>query len=180
MFISKRRKKAIYGAIRKHLREVFYELARQKGGEIVEGHLCADHVHMCVSVPRKFSNVIGYIKGKSAISIARNFAGKRRNLTGENFRARGYYVSTVGLDEDSIRQYIRNQEAEDERLEQLHLCHRGRPSSEGSCAGPLESSQRYASDFAAGHLTSVPETQFSAAKSGPFPQEPSALLPPLH
>ena len=123
VFIPKRRKKAIYGVIRKHLGEVFHELARQKECEIVEGHLCADRAHMCVSVPPKYalSNVIGYIKGKSAISIARNFSGKRRNFTGENFWARGYYVSTVGLDEDSVRQYIRNQEAEDERLEQLNI-----------------------------------------------------------
>ena len=133
VFIPKRRKKAIYGAIRKHLGNVLHELARQKECEIVEGHLCVDHVHMCVSVPPKYalSNVIGYIKGKSAISIARNFAGKRRNFTGENFWARGYYVSTVGLDEDSIRKYIQNQEAEDERLEQLNLYGQGKPPSGG-------------------------------------------------
>ena len=134
VFIPKRRKKAIYGAIRKHLGEIFHELARHKESEIVEGHLCADHIHMCVSVPPKYalSNVIGYIKGKSAISIARNFAGKRRNFTGENFWARGYYVSTVGLDEESVRKYIQQQEEEDKRLEQINLYHEGMPPSGGS------------------------------------------------
>ena len=127
VFIPKRRKKSVYGAIRKHLGEIFHELARHKESEIVEGHLCADHIHMCVRVPPKYalSNVIGYIKGKSAISIARNF-------TGENFWARGYYVSTVGLDEESVRKYIQQQEEEDERLEQLNLHDRGRPPSGGS------------------------------------------------
>jgi len=78
---------------------------------------------MCVSIPPKYavSSVIGYIKGKSAISIARNF-------TGENFWARGYYVSTVGLDEEAVRKYIRDQEAEDTRLEQLNLIHDQAPS----------------------------------------------------
>jgi putative transposase len=134
VFIPKRRKKAIYGAIRKHLGEIFHELARHKESEIVEGHLCADHIHMCVSVPPKYalSNVIGYIKGKSAISIARNFAGKRRNFTGENFWARGYYVSTVGLDEESVRKYIQQQEEEDKRLEQINLYYEGMPPSGGS------------------------------------------------
>ena len=134
VFIPKRRKKAIYGALRKHLGEIFHELARHKECEILEGHLCGDHVHMCVSVPPKYalSNVIGYIKGKSAISIARNFAGERRNFTGENFWARGYYVSTVGLDEDSVRKYIQQQEEADERLEQLNLYPRGKPPSGGS------------------------------------------------
>jgi putative transposase len=134
VFIPKRRKKAIYGSIRKHLGEVFHELARQKECEIVEEHLCSDHVHMCVSVPPKYalSNVIGYIKGKSAISIARNFAGRRRNFTGENFWARGYYVATVGLDEDAVRKYIQNQEEQHERLEQLNICDQGRPPLGGS------------------------------------------------
>ena len=133
VFIPKRRKKAVYGAIRRHLGELFHELASQKECQIVAGHLCTDHIHMCLSVPPKYSvsNVIGYIKGKSAISIARNFAGKRRNFTGQNFWARGYYVSTVGLDEEAVRQYIQHQEQEDERLEQLKLCHQGKPPSGG-------------------------------------------------
>jgi len=123
VFIPKRRKKKIYGALRRHLGDVFHELAKQKESQIVEGHLHADHVHMCISIPPKYavSNVVGYIKGKSAISIARNFMGRKKNFTEENFWARGYFVSTVGLDEDIVRRYIRDQEAQDERLEQLNL-----------------------------------------------------------
>ena len=94
-----------------------------KGVEIVEGHLMRDHVHMCLSIPPKYSvsNVVGFMKGKSAIQIARQYMGKKRNFTGENFWARGYFVSTVGLDEEVVKQYIRNQEKEDEHYEQLTL-----------------------------------------------------------
>ena len=76
----------------------------------MEGHLMADHVHICISIPPKYaiSNVVGFIKGKSAISIARNFLGRKRNFTDESFWARGYFVSTVGLDENMVRQYIRS------------------------------------------------------------------------
>jgi len=125
VFIPKRRKKTVYGEIRKHLGRILHELARHKESEIVEGHLRPDHIHMCLSIPPKYavSNVIGYLKGKSAISIARNFMCRKRNFTGENFWARGYYVSTVGLDEEAVRKYIREQEAEDARLEQLNLIH---------------------------------------------------------
>ena len=89
----------------------------------MEGHILPDHVHMLLSIPPKYSvaQVVGYIKGKSAIQIARTFIGKRRNFTGESFWARGYFVSTVGRDEVTIREYIRNQEAEDKRLDQLQL-----------------------------------------------------------
>ena len=134
VFIPKRRRKQIYGALRKYLGEIFHELARQKESQIVEGHLCSDHVHMCVSIPPKFavSSVVGFLKGKSAISIARNFTAKKRNFTGESFWARGYYVSTVGLDEESVRQYIRAQDTEDARLEQLNLVNDEKPSSGGS------------------------------------------------
>ena len=133
VFIPKRRRKQIYGAIRKYLGDVFQELARQRESKIVEGHLCPDHVHMCLSIPPKYavSSVIGYIKGKSAISIARNFTIRKRNFAGENFWARGFYVSTVGLDEDSVKKYIRDQEAEDARLEQLNLVHPETPPSGG-------------------------------------------------
>lgn len=121
VFIPKRRKKVIFGAIRKHLGEVLHELARQRECRIVEGHLMPDHVHMCISIPPKYSvsYVIGYIKGKSAISIAWRVMGKTKNFTGENFWARGYFVSTVGLDEEMVRAYIRNQEKEDEHYDQL-------------------------------------------------------------
>ena len=87
----------MYGAIRTHLGKILHELAKQKEARILEGHLMSDHVHMCISIPPKFavSNVVGFIKGKSAISVARNFRGRRRNFTGESFWARGYFVSTV-------------------------------------------------------------------------------------
>ena len=90
---------------------------------VVEGHLMSDHVHICLSIPPKHSvsNVAGYIKGKSAIAIARLFGGRERNFTGEVFWARGYFVSTVGLDEEMVREYIRNQEREDERYDQMKL-----------------------------------------------------------
>ncbi|MBI1771306.1 MAG: IS200/IS605 family transposase [Burkholderiales bacterium] len=123
VFIPKYRKKLIYGALRKHLGEIFRELAKQRECSVVEGHLMIDHVHMCLSVPPKYSvsNVVGFIKGKSAISIARHFGGRQRNFTGEVFWARGYFVSTVGLDEEMVRAYIRNQEQEDERYDQMKL-----------------------------------------------------------
>ena len=122
-FIPKRRKKKLFGALRKHLGKVFRELASHKESEVVEGHLMPDHVHICLSIPPKYavSNVVGYIKGKSAITIARQFGGRTRNFTGEVFWARGYFVSTVGLDEQMVRAYIRNQEEQDERYDQLKL-----------------------------------------------------------
>lgn len=100
-----------------------YHVVRQKESQIVEGHLMGDHVHICISIPPKFavSNVVGFLKGKSAIAIARNFGGRSRNFTGEVFWARGYFVSTVGLDEAMVRAYIRNQEDEDERYDQMKL-----------------------------------------------------------
>ena len=123
VFIPKRRKKTIFGALRRHLGEVFRELARHKEAEVVEGHLMPDHVHMCISIPPKIAvaNVVGYMKGKSAITIARRFAGRTRNFTGEVFWARGYFVSTVGLDEEMVRAYIRHQEEEDARFDQMKL-----------------------------------------------------------
>ena len=123
VFIPKRRKKKIFLALRRDLGEIFRELAKQKDSQVVEGHLMSDHVHMCLSIPRKYavSNVVGYIKGKSAIAIARNFGGRERNFTGEVFWARGYFVSTVGRDESRVRAYIRNQEHEDERYDPMKL-----------------------------------------------------------
>ncbi len=123
VFIPKKRKKLIYGAIRKHLGEVLHELAKRKGVVIEEGHLMPDHIHMCISIPPKYavSNVVGYLKGKSAISIARRFKGRQRNFTGEHFWARGYFVSTVGLDEDMVIEYIRSQEKADEQQDQLRF-----------------------------------------------------------
>ena len=123
VFIPKRRKKKLFGVLRRHLGKVIRELAQHKESEVVEGHLMPDHVHVCLSIPPKYavSNVVGYIKGKSAITIARQFGGRQRNFTGEVFWARGFFVSTVGLDEQMVRDYIRNQEDQDERMEQMKL-----------------------------------------------------------
>ena len=121
VFIPKRRKKRIFGELRRYLGEIFHELAGHKESKIVEGHLLSDHVHMCLSIPPKHAvaHVVGYMKGKSAIHIARKFGGRQRNFTGENFWARGYFVSTVGLDEGMVRAYIRNQEKDDKRYDQM-------------------------------------------------------------
>ena len=123
VWIPKYRKKQLFGLIRTELAPVMKELARQKESEILQGALMPDHVHMLIAIPPKYavSSVIGYIKGKSAIYIARNFRCKKRNFIGESFWARGYFVSTIGLDEGMIRNYIKNQEKEDKRIEQLSL-----------------------------------------------------------
>jgi putative transposase len=112
VFIPKCRKKALYGKIRKFLGSVFHELAGQRRSQILEGHMVQDHVHMLIRIPPKYSGaeVIGYLKGKSAIAVARQFGGRQRNFNGEQFWARGYAVSTVGFEEEQIRKYIRNQE----------------------------------------------------------------------
>ena len=112
VFVPKYRKKVLYGQIRKFLGPVFRELARQRDCEILEGHMVQDHVHMMITIPPKYSisEVVGYIKGKSAIAVARQFAGKKRNFNGERFWARGYAVSTVGFEESQIKAYIQNQE----------------------------------------------------------------------
>ena len=123
VFIPKCRKKVLYGQIRRELGRVVRELAGQKECQIEEGHLMADHVHMMISIPPKYSvaQVMGYIKGKTAIHIARVYAGRRRSFVGQQFWARGYWVSTVGRDEEAVRKYIREQEKEDQRLDQLSL-----------------------------------------------------------
>lgn len=123
VWIPKYRRKDLYGRIRRHLGEVIRELARQRESQVLEGHLCSDHVHVYIAIPPKYAvaQVVGYIKGKSAIHIARTFAGRTRNFTGENFWARGYFASTVGRDEEVIRNYIRQQEHEDRRVDQLKL-----------------------------------------------------------
>ena len=123
VWIPKYRKKTIFGELRKHLGEIFRELARQKECKVLEGHLMADHVHILLSIPPKYSvsQVVGFIKGKSAIQIARNFQGRKKNFVGQHFWARDYYVSTVGKDEDAVREYIQKQEHEDQRIDQLNL-----------------------------------------------------------
>ena len=122
VFIPKRRKKLIFGKLRAHLGKVLNDLVNQNESVIEEGHLMPDHVHMCISIPLKYSvsHVVGFIKGKSEITIARQL-GRGRNFTGQSFWARGYFVSTVGLDEEMVRTYIRDQENEDKRLDQLNL-----------------------------------------------------------
>ena len=123
IFIPKRRRRALYAELRKHLGELFRRLASQKDSRIEEGHLMPDHVHMLISIPPKYavSQVVGYIKGKSAIHLARVYGERKRSFVGQHFWARGFFVSTVGRDETSIREYIRNQEQEDMRLDQMNL-----------------------------------------------------------
>ncbi len=123
VWIPKYRRKKLFGEIRRELGPILRELAKNKESEILEGKMMVDHVHMLISIPPKYaiSQVIGYIKGKSAIHIARTFGGRQKNFTGEHFWARGYYVSTVGIDEAALRRYIQQQEDEDRRLDQLHL-----------------------------------------------------------
>ena len=123
VWIPKCRRKILYGQLRRELGEVFHELARQKECRIEEGHLLADHVHVLMSIPPKYAvaQVVGFMKGKSAIHMARVFAGRRRNFVGQHLWARGYYVSTVGKDEEAVRKYIKEQEAADRRLDQLNL-----------------------------------------------------------
>ncbi len=112
VFIPQGRRKILFGKIRKYLGNIFHELAKYKSCTILEGHFMLDHVHMCIQIPPKFSvaSIVGYLKGKSAIMIARQFGGKERNFNGEHFWARGYAVSTVGFEVNRIRQYIREQD----------------------------------------------------------------------
>jgi len=123
VFIPKCRRKVLYKELRRHLGEVFRQLAGQKESRIEEGHLMPDHVHMMIAIPPKHavSQVIGYIKGKSAIHLARVYGERKRNFVGQHFWARGFYVSTVGRDEQAVRKYIREQEEEDKRLDQMGL-----------------------------------------------------------
>ena len=123
VFAPKYRRKLLYGQIRKKLGRVFMELAQQKESPIEAGSIQEDHVHMVINIPPKYSvaQVIGYIKGKSAIYIARTYVGKNRNFTGEQFWARGYYVSTIGKDEAAIKEYVRRQQEEDHLFELMKL-----------------------------------------------------------
>ena len=129
VFIPECRRKVLYGQIRRELGAVFHGLAGQREVKIEEGHLMPDHVHMLLSIPPppppppKYSvfQIVGFVKGKSAIHIARDFVGRKRNFTGQNFWARGFFVSTVGRDEKMIRAYIQDQEKEDKRVDQLQL-----------------------------------------------------------
>ncbi len=123
VFIPKYRKKVLYQQLRRELGGVFRELVKRQESEVLEGHLMADHVHMLISIPPKHSvsAIMGFVTGKSAIHIARVYAGRRRSFVGQHFWARGYWVSTVGKNEAAVRRYIQEQEKEDQRLDQLEL-----------------------------------------------------------
>jgi len=123
VFIPKYRKKVLYGQVRRELGTVLRELVKQKESEVIEGHLMVDHVHMLVSIPPKYSvaQVMGFVKGKSAIHVAWVYAGRRKSFIGQHFWARGYWVSTVGKNEAAVRRYIQEQEKEDQRLDQMTL-----------------------------------------------------------
>jgi len=121
VFVPRYRKRSLYGSLRRNIGKVLRELCRQHGVELVEGHAMPDHVHLCLSIAPKFSvaNTVGFLKGKSAIRIHRGYLKRKRQFTGFHFWARGYCVSTIGLEERVIREYIRNQEAEEKRQESL-------------------------------------------------------------
>ena len=122
VIVPKYRRKAMYGAIRRDVGEILRQLCVRFGIELVEGHVMPDHVHMCLSVPPKYSvsNTVGKLKGKSTIMLHQKY-GRKRNFIGLKFWSRGYCVSTVGLDEAVVREYIRTQEERDRRAEQLGL-----------------------------------------------------------
>jgi len=126
VFTPKYRKKSLFGLIRKELKEVFHRLAVQKGCKIEEGELMLDHVHVLISIPPKHAvaSILGFLKGKSSIWVAQNIENKKQNFVGHKFWARGYYVSTVGADEKTIRDYIQKQEEEDKRMDGLSLFNR--------------------------------------------------------
>jgi putative transposase len=122
VFVPKYRRKAIYGSLRQKIGRILRELCEQLGVELLEGHALADHVHLCVSIPPKYSvaNTVGFLKGKSAVKIHRELLGERR-MTGLHFWARGYCVSTLGYDESAVRRYVREQEAQDSGQDKLDL-----------------------------------------------------------
>jgi putative transposase len=123
IFIRKYRRKKLYGVVRRELGAVFHRLANQKECEIIEGHIMPDHVHMLISIPPKLavSSVVGYLKGKSAIHVARHVLKRERNYAGQRLWARGFFVDSVGRNTEVIKRYIRGQEQEDQRLDQLEL-----------------------------------------------------------
>lgn len=123
VFIPKYRKKALYGVLRRDIGRILRTLCTQAGIELIEGYAMTDHIHMLLQIPPKYSvaNTVGFLKGKSAIKIFREYQQVKRNFTGRHFWARGYCVSTVGLEEKVVRDYIRNQEREEIRQEQLQF-----------------------------------------------------------
>ena len=123
VFVPKFRKRRIYGDLRRDIGKILRELCKQREVELLEGHALPDHVHLLVSIPPKYSvaHTVGYLKGKSAIRIHREYLGRRKNFTGFHFWARGYCASTVGLDETRVREYIQNQEDEERRQEKFQF-----------------------------------------------------------
>ena len=123
VIVPRYRKKVIYGGLREKIGGILRRLCQQNGIELLEGHALPDHVHLCLSIPPKYSvaHTIGFLKGKSAIRIHREFLGRQRGMTGLHFWGRGYCVSTVGLEEQTVRTYIRQQEEDEKRAEQLAL-----------------------------------------------------------
>ena len=124
VFCPKYRYKILQSEVARYVRQQIYRLSNQKDGlEVLEVNVQPEHVHLVVSIPPKYavSQVVGYIKGKSAIHIARTYLGRKKSYVGQHFWARGYFASTVGRDEQIIREYIRHQEAEDRRIDQLQL-----------------------------------------------------------
>ena len=119
VIVPKYRRKVLFGKVRKRAGEILRQLCRQKGVELVEGHVKPDHVHMVLSIPPKFSvaMTVGYLKGKSAIQIHREIMRIQKGFTGKHFWSRGYCISTVGLDEKMIREYVRHQDKLDQQFE---------------------------------------------------------------
>ena len=119
VWCPKYRRKQLYGNLRRRFGEIIYELCRQKGVEVIEGHARPDHGHLCLSMPPKYSvsSIVGFLKGKSAIRLHKEFS--KAKSTGKHFWIRGYFVSTVGLNEKAVREYIKHQEETDKR--QLNL-----------------------------------------------------------
>ena len=112
VWVPKKRRKIIFGKLRQELRTILKRLCEDKGVEVVEGTMCIDHIHVCLAIPPKYSvsTIVGYLKGKSAMILFEKYSRLKKNFRGHSFWARGYYVSTVGLDEAKIRKYIKNQE----------------------------------------------------------------------
>ena len=115
VWVPKRRRKVIYGQLRKDVGQIVRKLCEYKGVELLEGKACGDHIHLCLSIRPKFavSTIVGYLKGKSAMIVFERFSKYKRNFKGHSFWARGYYVSTVGLDEARVRKYIQDQDTKE-------------------------------------------------------------------
>ncbi len=115
VWCPKYRRKKLYGKLRRRFGEITHDLCRQKGVQLIEGHACPDHVHLCISIPPKYSisSIVGFLKGKSAIRLNKEFS--KAKSVGKHFWIRGYFVSTVGLNEKTVRDYIKHQEISDQR-----------------------------------------------------------------